>query len=98
MRRSEKNGIYHVSDLSCLNRYDFVLELAKVMGFNAASIKPVTSDQFNQIAQRPRNSCLDCSKAKEELLITRLLTAEESLKIMKQQIELEFPALLPKAD
>jgi dTDP-4-dehydrorhamnose reductase len=92
----ERNGIYHVSGLSCLNRYDFVLKLAMVMGFNSALVKPVTTDQFTQIAKRPRNSCLDCSKARKELT-TSLLTAEESLRIMKQQIEMERPVLLPQA-
>ncbi|MGH9922896.1 MAG: SDR family oxidoreductase, partial [Nitrososphaerales archaeon] len=91
---SEHNGIYHVSGLSCLNRYKFVLELAQVMGFNTSLVKPTTSDQFKQIAPRPKNSCLDCSKVRRELR-TKLLTSEESLKIMKEQIKLESPSLLP---
>lgn len=95
LAKSEDNGIYHVSGLSCLNRYDFVLKLAQIMDFNASLVKPTTSDQFKQIAVRPKNSCLDCSKVQRKLDV-KLLTVEESLQIMKEQIESESPNLLSK--
>ncbi|MFQ5941177.1 MAG: dTDP-4-dehydrorhamnose reductase [Nitrososphaerales archaeon] len=97
LAESEMNGTYHASGLSCLNRYDFVRKLAEVMGFSPSLVKPITSDQFAQIAPRPKNSCLDCGKVAKEL-DTKLLTAEESLEIMKEQIKLESPNLLSGID
>ncbi len=90
-----ENVLYHVSGLSCLNRYDFVVKLAQTMGFNTSLVKPTTSDQFKQLAPRPKNSCLDCRKIQRELGI-KLLTVEESLQIMKEQIAFEAPTLLRK--
>jgi len=55
-------GLYHVTGKTCINRYDFALELAKAFGLNKDLIKPVTSLEKKQDAPRPISTCLDSSK------------------------------------
>lgn len=56
------NGLYHAAGKTCINRYDFTLELARVFGLNKDLIRPVTSIQKKQEAPRPISTCLDSSK------------------------------------
>lgn len=95
MAESDKSGLYHVSGLSCESRYDFTIKLAKKFGHNTSLISPTTSTSFVQKAKRPTYSCLDCQKATKEFGL-RLLTTEESLNIMRHQVEKEAPHLLAK--
>ncbi len=88
-----KNGLYHVSGTSVLSRYDFTVKIANMMGYASDTIKPIESKLFHQIARRPRDSSLDCAKVQADLNY-RLLNVDESLAIMRSQIELESPGLL----
>lgn len=90
---TDNGGLYHVSGLSCESRYDFSIKLAEEMGYDSSLISPVNSSEFNQKAKRPTNSCLDCNKAIKKFDLN-LLTTEEALKIMRNQIESEHPELL----
>ena len=92
---SERNGIYHVAGLSCLNRYDFTIKLAQTMNFDAGLVRPTTSDQLRHIAPRPKNVCLNCSKVMKDLGV-KLLTVDESLQLMKKESEAEMYDLLHK--
>lgn len=92
---SELNGIYHVAGLSCLNRYDFVIKLARIMNLDESLVKPITGDRLKQIALRPKNSCLNCSKVMKDLDV-KLLTLDESLQLMKKESEAEMYDLLHK--
>jgi dTDP-4-dehydrorhamnose reductase len=85
---SEKQGIFHTAGKSCLNRFDFTKKIATVFGLDASLIKPVTSDLFRQVAERPMKSCLDVTKAERELGIA-FLTAEDGLKRMQRQSNVE---------
>jgi dTDP-4-dehydrorhamnose reductase len=89
----EKNELYHVSGTSCLSRYEFTKKLSTVMGYYTCSIKPVKSNSFLQAAKRPLNSCLDCQKLQTELTYI-LPDVDQSLAIMRSQIEIESPCLL----
>jgi dTDP-4-dehydrorhamnose reductase len=89
----EKNGIYHVSGNSCINRYEFTKKIASAMGYSTDLIKPVESNSFIQAAQRPMHSCLNCEKLQKELNY-ELPDIDESLAIMRSQIEMESPFLL----
>jgi dTDP-4-dehydrorhamnose reductase len=93
--KSEHNGIYHVAGLSCLNRYDFVMKLTQTMNFDAGLVKPITTDQLKQIARRPKNCCLNCTKVMKDLG-AKLLTVDESLQLMRKQSEAEMYDLLHK--
>jgi dTDP-4-dehydrorhamnose reductase len=86
MASSTKNGVFHTAGKSCLHRYDFTLKIAEIFDFNSALIKPVTSDMFKQMAERPLRCCLDVSKT-EKAFDAKFLTAEEGLSMMKSQAE-----------
>jgi dTDP-4-dehydrorhamnose reductase len=81
-----KQTLYHTAGKSCVNRYEFCMRIAEIFGFSTKLIKPVTSDAFKQIAPRPMKCCLNVGRAEKELGI-RLLTIEEGLSKMKEQIE-----------
>jgi dTDP-4-dehydrorhamnose reductase len=93
LANSNENGIYHVSGASCNSRYEFTKRIAEVMGYSSAEIKPIQTNSLNQKAQRPRNSCLNCQKV-QKLLNIKLPDIEQSLFIMRSQMELEAPRLL----
>ena len=63
------------------------------MGYSADLIKPVESKSLAQAAQRPTNSCLNCEKLQNDLNYD-LPDVDESLAIMRSQIEIESPLLL----
>jgi dTDP-4-dehydrorhamnose reductase len=90
---SEKNDLYHVAGIDSISRHNFTLKLAEMMGYSDEKIKSISSKSFPQVAQRPANSSLDCSKIQKELHY-KLLDIDESLAVMRSQIELESPALL----
>jgi len=85
LSKSEKQGLYHTAGKTCINRFDFAKKIAEIFELDGSLIKPVTSDVFKQIAERPKKCCLDVSKAERELKV-RFLTAEEGLTKMKEQM------------
>jgi len=89
------SGLYHISGLSCESRFEFSKKLVKEFGYDENLIQPTDSSQFKQKAKRPSYSCLDSAKAIKEFDLN-LLTTEDSLKIMKAQVEKEAPHLLSK--
>ena len=90
---SNKGGLYHISGLSCESRYEFAVKLAEKFGYDPNMISKTDSSSFVQKAKRPQYSCLDCTKAIREFGL-RLLTTDESLDIMKSQVEKEASQLL----
>ena len=91
--KNPKSGVYHVSGLSCESRYDFSVKFAKEFGYDEKQIQQTDSSQFKQVAKRPLYSCLDCTKAIKEFDLN-LNTTEDSLKIMRNQVEIDAPHLL----
>ena len=89
----ETNDVYHVSGMSCMSRYEFTLKIASAMGYPSNIIRPIESKSMLQAAKRPTNSCLNCDKLQNELNY-KLLTIDESLAIMRSQIEVESPSIL----
>jgi len=86
LSKSGKQGVYHTAGKTCINRFSFAKKIAEIFGLDDGLIKPVTSDVFKQVAERPKLCCLDVSKAERELGV-RFLTVEEGLMKMKEQIE-----------
>lgn len=89
----EKNDVYHVSGTSCISRYEFTKKIANIMGYSPDLIKPIGRRSFVQVAQRPVNSCLNCNKLQKDLNF-KLMDVDQSLAIMRSQIEIESPCLL----
>ena len=56
------SGLYHATGKTCINRYDFAVELANSFGYDKNLIKPITSLEKKQDAPRPISTCLDSSK------------------------------------
>ena len=61
------SGLYHATGKTCLNRYEFALELADIFGLDKNLIKSVTSSEKKQDAPRPTSTCLD-STSLEKLI------------------------------
>jgi len=93
MATSNKAGVYHVAGLSCESRYDFSVKLAKKFGYDSSTISKVSSTDFKQKAKRPAYSCLSSQKAINDFGL-KLLSTDESLDIMRRQVEKEAPQLL----
>lgn len=90
---SDMNEIFHVSGTNSISRYEFTRKLAVMMGYPSSNIMPISSKTFSQVAKRPANSSLNCAKV-QEALNYRLLNVDESLAVMRSQIEVEAPDIL----
>ncbi|MHB9095769.1 MAG: dTDP-4-dehydrorhamnose reductase [Eubacteriales bacterium] len=52
-------GTYHITNSGICSWYDFTLEIFKQAGIEGVNVKPITTDELNRPAPRPRNSVLD---------------------------------------
>ncbi len=57
-------GTFHLAGLGSCSRLNSQSRLLRLAGLGDVPIDPVTSDQFPSKAPRPKNSVLDCSKAR----------------------------------
>jgi len=80
----DEEGIFHTAGGERINRYDFVVEMARIFGFNEKLIIPATSKEMNWIAKRPKDSSLDISKISE---IKKPYKVEKSLQLLKKEIQ-----------
>ncbi len=83
-----QNGIFHVVDSACVNRFEFAEMIAKIFRLDKNLIKTVSvQDEPKNIAKRPKNACLNNSKAKKELGLN-FNTIEEGVNrvFMKSQL------------
>ena len=83
-----QNGIFHVVDSTCVNRFEFAEIIAKNFQLDKNLIKTVSvQDEPKNIAKRPKNACLNNSKAKKELGLN-FNTIEEGVSrvFMKSQL------------
>ena len=65
--KDDVSGLFHATGKTCINRYEFAIQLAKKFGYDVELIKPVTALEKIQKAPRPISTCLDSSKL-EKLL------------------------------
>ena len=75
-------------DSTCVNRFEFAEIIAKIFQLDKNLIKTVSvQDEPKNIAKRPKNACLDNSKAKKELGLG-FNTIEEGVRkvFMKSQL------------
>lgn len=57
-------GLFHLAGSGTCSRYEMAVETLRLAGLGEVPVDPVTSDTFPTKAARPRNSVLDCSKAR----------------------------------
>jgi dTDP-4-dehydrorhamnose reductase len=88
-------GIYHVCGKTCISRYDFFLNLAKMFGLDTGLVKPASAEDFamsfgidikQMPIEIPRNCCLDVEKI-ETVLDKNQLYIEDGLQLMLKQHE-----------
>lgn len=60
-----KTGIYHVANGGSCTWFDFAREIFSRLHIDVA-LKPISSEQLNRKAKRPRHSVFDCSKLSRE--------------------------------
>jgi dTDP-4-dehydrorhamnose reductase len=79
-------GIYHIAGHNCLNRYEMGEQVCEIFGYDTELLKAGSSDSAEWQVPRPKNCCLDVSRAEEDLEMN-LLTFREGLLEMKRQEE-----------
>ena len=63
----EGTGLYHYGGLEFVSRYEFAHQIAAYFQLPADLIRPITTAELGQLAPRPLQSGLICSKMKLEL-------------------------------
>ena len=92
--QKDMTGIFHLSGLSCVSRLDFSKKIAKSFGYSENLINSISSKDLKQIAPRTLESCLKCDKIGEKGI--KLLTIDQSIEIMHDQIKIQHPEMLGK--
>lgn len=59
-------GIYHITNGETCSWYEYTQEILAMSGLGNISVHPISSDQLNRAAKRPRNSVLDRGKFERE--------------------------------
>ncbi len=80
-------GVYHMSGLSRISRYDFSIMLAEILDLDESLIKKSRMSDMHWRAKRPKDSSLDVSKA-YKILKTKPMDLGEALKLLKEEIGL----------
>lgn len=80
---SGKGGTYNTVGDTILDRYSFSTTIARLYGLNAGLIKRVKTSDLNQPAPRPLKAGLIMDKFKRDFPSVRVLTAEESLRRLR---------------
>ena len=63
------SGISHFGSEDTLSRYDFSLKICNTFNLNKRLINEIKTSDLNQIANRPLNTSLNCTKIESELEI-----------------------------
>jgi len=77
--KKDVSGLFHVVDSTCVNRFEFAKGIAEIFNLNTRLIKKISIDDIDVIAKRPKNACLNNSKAKKDLGV-KFRTLEEGIK------------------
>lgn len=79
------SGIYHLSGASRVSRYDFACQLADTFELDSRLILPSRMSDLDWLAERPKDSSLDTSKARQ-MLKDGPLSLNDSLQLLKKEI------------
>lgn len=80
-------GIIHAASDKTLTKYEFALDIAKILNLDKNLIQKGTSDMMNFIAKRPRNTSLD-NKKLHKLIKTKIVSLQDWLKTMRNNYDL----------
>jgi len=62
-------GLYHCASSESISKYDFVKKFIEEMNYKTFTINPISIEEFDFIARRPKNLALDISKLERKLNI-----------------------------
>jgi len=77
-------GIIHLAGATKISRYDFAVQISKIINVNKQFLKLTKMDQMDWKAQRPADSSLSVSKA-NKILKSKPEKIEDSLKLLFNQ-------------
>lgn len=80
---SDFTGRLNIGVGSTISKYDFGISLAKMFGLDASLITPISVDEFEFKAKRPKNTSLNVSKAKG--IFGSMPSIEEELVLFHQK-------------
>lgn len=83
--QKDKRGIYNVVGCEVINRFDFSILSAEILGLDKNLIIPKTTIELGQKAPRPLKAGLRIDKVRQEIDI-KLLSPKEGLEILKTQL------------
>lgn len=92
--QKDVKGIFHLSGLSCISRLDFSKKIARSFGYSENLINSTSTKKLKQIAPRTLESCLKCNKIVKNGI--KLLTIDQSIEIMHDQVKKQHPEMLGK--
>jgi len=83
--RKKATGLYHVSGPKTQSILDFIHQVARAFQLDSSLIQPISSEELNRIAPRPRRTGFVLDKAIRELDY-QPHSFEEGLQIVKKQL------------
>jgi dTDP-4-dehydrorhamnose reductase len=78
----DQSGVFHTSGSERINRYDFSIKIARAFGLDESLVNPISSEQMNWEARRPKDSSLDTLKVSR---FANPLNIDEGLHAMTRQ-------------
>jgi dTDP-4-dehydrorhamnose reductase len=87
--KRDKKGIYNVVGPEIINRFDFSILAADILGLDKNLIISKPTVELGQKAKRPLKAGLKIDKVKKEIG-AKLLSPKEGLEILKKQLEKNF--------
>jgi dTDP-4-dehydrorhamnose reductase len=84
----EKNiyGLYNLASKEMMNRYEFAILIAKVLGLDSSLIESVKTEEFKQAAKRPLRSGLRIDKF-QDMFKTNITALEQSILKINTQLK-----------
>lgn len=83
LTEEKKFGIYHTAGPEYMSRLDFAQKIAILFGLDQKLIKPISTEELKQPANRPRKGGLVCQKIFDELGV-RFMAPFDALQLMKK--------------
>jgi len=78
----DEAGIFHTAGAERISRYDLALKIARTFDLDESLINPITSEQLQWKARRPKDSSLDIGKVSE---FAEPLNVDRGLELMLRQ-------------
>ena len=75
--KHDASGLYHYGSAEVLNRYDFARLIANIYNLDENLIKPIMTQELNQLAKRPLRSGLKTNKIERDFAIIPSVLRED---------------------